>query len=629
MDRPIALEARSVDLFDEPPFELGRARIDPRAHEYVIGGISTRIQPQMLKVLVALHDKRGRVVTRDELIDRCWGGRIVGDDVINRCISLLRVIAAESEGFQIETIPRSGYRLIETEKRRSPKRAVWIGVAAAVVAVLGASSWFWIHRPPSTDGLPPAPVVTVAPFTSQSSDSVARDIARAAPISISHMLSESGLPVVLAQSRADAAAKSDYVISGDVRRSGDAVDVNVQMNATRGGTMVYSHAFDSLVSKSADLPDQIGALLAAELAWTGAEMVLDPRHPLDPQITSEMMKSISLTIEAHDSLRAYQIARRLAPMAPNSAIAQLDLAISTGFGIDAIPRAQREEAVAVGRRAGDRARALAPQFGDVYTPWCLLHSPIHMAECEVRLRKGMEIDPSTSFVPGYLSSLLYEGGRIDESVALARVSLANDPYKPAKLARMIRMLEAAGRSDEANNVFNESTRLWPDNFRARASRLQGMAENGNYEGIGRVADSAILDVATFKRLTMAAQRRDLPAARRACDPDSLKPLTQSLCMTELANLGDLAGSFAIATRLYPTLRVPKADEERVWLDNPDSFPLAMLSAPAGKAMRTDRRFLILARNVGLLDYWRSGRLPDFCTKAHEPECRQIVVRKPG
>ena len=113
MDRPISLSLRSVDLASEPAFQLGRALIDPQAHECVISDTSTRLQPQTLKVLVALHDKSGHVVTREELIDRCWNGRIVGDDVINRCISLLRPLAAKSGGFRIETIPRSGYRLVE------------------------------------------------------------------------------------------------------------------------------------------------------------------------------------------------------------------------------------------------------------------------------------------------------------------------------------------------------------------------------------------------------------------------------------------------------------------------------------------------------------------------------------
>src|SRR5690349_13531906 len=115
MDRPISLEARRVDLTIELPFRLGRLRVDPPAHEYAIDGVAERMQPQTLKVLVALHDKLGQLVTRDELVDRCWDGRIVGEDVINRCISLLRRLAEPDNGFRIDTVPRAGYRLVETD----------------------------------------------------------------------------------------------------------------------------------------------------------------------------------------------------------------------------------------------------------------------------------------------------------------------------------------------------------------------------------------------------------------------------------------------------------------------------------------------------------------------------------
>ena len=123
MDRAISLEARRVDLSMEPPFRLGSARIDPPAHEFTIGDRVERVQPQALKVLVALHDKAGEVVTRDELVDRCWDGRVVGEDVINRCISLLRRFAAESAGFRIDTVPRAGYRLVDAPAPGSDRQA--------------------------------------------------------------------------------------------------------------------------------------------------------------------------------------------------------------------------------------------------------------------------------------------------------------------------------------------------------------------------------------------------------------------------------------------------------------------------------------------------------------------------
>ena len=86
MDRAISLELRRIDLSIELPFQLGRAAANPRAHEVSWGSESRRVQPLTMKVLVALHDKLDEVVTRDELVERCWDGRYVGEDVINRCI---------------------------------------------------------------------------------------------------------------------------------------------------------------------------------------------------------------------------------------------------------------------------------------------------------------------------------------------------------------------------------------------------------------------------------------------------------------------------------------------------------------------------------------------------------------
>lgn len=628
MDRLVSLESRRIDLAVEPAFQIGRARIDPPAHEISIGGKSARMQPQTLKVLIALHDRSGHAVTRDELADRCWDGRVVGEDVINRCISLLRRVATESGGFEIETIPRGGYRLNERETDKPSSKGSWIGAAVAAALVIGAAAfWMW-PRVPVRQGAPEAPVVTVVPFTTESNDPDELQVAKAAPISISHMLSESGFPIVLADSDKGAAAKSDFIMSGNVRRSGDSIVATVQMNGVRDGTMAFSHDFHSAAGQSVNLPDQIGALLAAELAWTGAEMVLDRRRPLDPQIASELMKAMGLTIENGDSLRAYQIDRRIAPLAPKSAIAQLTFAVDTGFSISSIPRAERAEAVAMGRRASERALALAPEFGDVYITWCLLHSPVHLAQCDARMRSAMRIDPSSSFVPGYLSALLYEAGRINESADLARVSLANDPYKPAKMGRMIRMLEVTGQSAEAETAFREAMRLWPGNSRIRSARLVGMAEAGNYEGLGRFAkaglDGGMLDKAALGAVIEAQRRHDLPGVRRACASDGLKHFTQLLCMPILADLGDRDAAFAIAANAYPAWKAPAgANEEQVWLDDPGGFDTAILNGPAGKAMRADPRFLEIAGKLGLIAYWRATRLPDFCTAGHEPECAKI------
>ena len=67
-----------------------------------------------MKVFLLLLDAGGSVVTRDELFGSAWGGVFVGDDSLNRAIARVRKIADETAPglFEIETIPRTGYRLI-------------------------------------------------------------------------------------------------------------------------------------------------------------------------------------------------------------------------------------------------------------------------------------------------------------------------------------------------------------------------------------------------------------------------------------------------------------------------------------------------------------------------------------
>src|SRR5690348_12913386 len=108
--------AEPVRLAAESDFVLGDLVIHPSVREVVRGGERHVIEPRVMQVLVALAHANGAVVSRDELITRCWDGRVVGEAAINRCIFKLRELADAGEGgdeasFHIETIARVGYRL--------------------------------------------------------------------------------------------------------------------------------------------------------------------------------------------------------------------------------------------------------------------------------------------------------------------------------------------------------------------------------------------------------------------------------------------------------------------------------------------------------------------------------------
>ncbi len=111
-----------IDLAREPDFALGALQVSPSTREVMRVGWKDSLEPRVMQVLVALNGAHGAVVSRDDLIARCWEGRVVGEDAINRAIGRLRRLSEADNGasFTIETIARVGYRLRLTAGAAQP-----------------------------------------------------------------------------------------------------------------------------------------------------------------------------------------------------------------------------------------------------------------------------------------------------------------------------------------------------------------------------------------------------------------------------------------------------------------------------------------------------------------------------
>lgn len=102
----------TVQLASREDFRLGLATIRPSLRTVEGPQGSAVIEPRVMQVLVAFADAGGAVLTRDDLMRRCWGGSIVSEDAVNRTVAEIRRIARQTGGgFGIGTIPRVGYRL--------------------------------------------------------------------------------------------------------------------------------------------------------------------------------------------------------------------------------------------------------------------------------------------------------------------------------------------------------------------------------------------------------------------------------------------------------------------------------------------------------------------------------------
>ena len=153
--RPAAL-----DLSKAPGFALGPLTVDPPMRVVRNGPCCEKLEPRVMRVLVALAGEPGRVLSRDDLIELCWDGQIVGDNAINRVISRLRQVLAAlaDDAVRLETITKVGFRIVAEqvgaasgdderadaaeagERRRLTRRGVVAGGLS--LAVLVASGWF-------------------------------------------------------------------------------------------------------------------------------------------------------------------------------------------------------------------------------------------------------------------------------------------------------------------------------------------------------------------------------------------------------------------------------------------------------------------------------------------------------
>lgn len=151
------MEHPRIDLAHVPDFKVGRLNVHPSTRELSRDGERLVIEPRVMQVLVALHRAGGAVVSKDDLAQSCWEGRVVGEDAINRVLSRLRKV---SEGigkdvFQVETVTRVGYRIVAANGAAiapAPKADVhWqpssvnrrsVVIGAGLLTAVGGAAWF-------------------------------------------------------------------------------------------------------------------------------------------------------------------------------------------------------------------------------------------------------------------------------------------------------------------------------------------------------------------------------------------------------------------------------------------------------------------------------------------------------
>ena len=95
-------------------FRFSNHVLDVGLRELTRGGESVAVEPQVFDLLIYLVENRERVVSKDDLIENIWDGRIVSESTLTSRINAARKAVGDSGRDQavIRTIARKGFRFV-------------------------------------------------------------------------------------------------------------------------------------------------------------------------------------------------------------------------------------------------------------------------------------------------------------------------------------------------------------------------------------------------------------------------------------------------------------------------------------------------------------------------------------
>jgi TolB-like protein len=246
--------------------------LDPERRELMRGTGAIAVGPQVFDLLLYLLRNREHVVSKDELLDGVWDGRIVSESTLTSHINAARRAIGDSGQDQrlIRTVARKGFRFVgDVREIQSP------GDFGSLKA-----------QPPKSDdasspalALPDIPSIAVLPFLNLSGDpeqeyfgdGVVDDIISALSrirwlfvVARNSSFTYKGRAVDVKQVGRELGVR--YVLEGSVREAANRVRITGQLiDATTGGHL-WADRFEGTLDDIFDLQDQLTESVVGAIA---------------------------------------------------------------------------------------------------------------------------------------------------------------------------------------------------------------------------------------------------------------------------------------------------------------------------------------------------------------------------
>ncbi len=295
-------------------FGFGPFRLDVAERLLYRDGEAVKLRAKIFDTLCLLVQNHGRLVRREEFIERLWPGSFVEENNLAYNIALLRKALGESQGGAkyIETVPGQGYRFISqvveykqsipapaltvgnepqqpvdefaaaSSGRLNQKRPILTHPVALVLAVLliaaGVSAWRSHSERGTARGEERMDSVAILPIVSLAKDAVTEQFADGLTVDITAGLAKVAWLRVPARTSMlqfkDKAAdvrlvgqtvKVKTLLEGSVRRQGERFVVTAKLIDTTDGYHLWAEMYDETSQDSLALQREIAQRISASL----------------------------------------------------------------------------------------------------------------------------------------------------------------------------------------------------------------------------------------------------------------------------------------------------------------------------------------------------------------------------
>ncbi len=515
--------------------------LDEQRRELTLRGQVVAVGPQVFDLLLLFVSNPDHVVSKDDLLQAVWSGRIVSESTIASHINAVRKAIGDTGEQQrlVRTVARKGYRFIGQVKTHDSQQALQPDLDERRTAT---------QTPSPGLVLPEKPSITVLPFHNLSGDPAQEYFADGVVEDIIVALSRIRWLFVIARNSSftykgqavDAKGVGQelgvrYVLEGSVRKSGNKVRITGQLIDATRGTHLWAERFEGTLDDIFELQDQITESVVGAIApqLERAEIERAKRKPTE-------------NLDAYD----YYL-RAMAKLHSGS-----------------------REAIVEALSMFYQAIALDPEFASAYgmAAWCLFWRKLNgwMTDRATEIAEGTRLahlavtlgrDDAVALTRGG-HALGHFTGDLDGGIALLdRARLLNPNLAPAwYLGGILRALR--GETDTAIEDLTHAVRLSPldpEMFRMQIGMAFANLFAGHFEAAADWAEKALGNLpgllapaavaaashalgGQMEKARWAMQRlRGLDPTLRLCDLKDWLPIKRPEDMARFADGLRLAG----------------------------------------------------------------------------------------